>query len=77
MPAFPRTNRGKAGAAVCQPYPTQGPLSHPRAKMDGMTDTSRIAADQNRQIPAWVGTVGPGWRALLDQLFFPLFKSVS
>lgn len=45
--------------------------------MDGMTDTSRIAADQNRQIPAWVGTVGPGWRALLDQLFFPLFKSVS
>jgi hypothetical protein len=30
-PAFPRTNRGKAAAAVCQPDPADSPLSHPRA----------------------------------------------
>lgn len=33
-----------------------------------MTDFSRIPADQDRQIPAWAPTVGPGWTDLLGRL---------
>ncbi len=52
---------------VCQPYPAEGPLSHPHVTMGGMTDTNHVT-DTSRQIPAWVTTVGPGWTELLDQL---------
>lgn len=30
--------------------------------------TTEHAPTAERQIPAWVSTVGPGWAALLDQL---------
>lgn len=36
--------------------------------MDLMTDDTRLTETPDRQIPAWVPTVGPGWTALLDQL---------
>ncbi|WP_157868568.1 hypothetical protein [Streptomyces caatingaensis] len=33
-----------------------------------MDDTRGRFAACDRQIPAWTGTVGPGWASLLDKL---------
>ncbi|MCA1221810.1 hypothetical protein [Streptomyces sp. 8L] len=38
-----------------------------------MGDSRSVPALQGQQIPAWAGTVGPGWAPLLDQLHRDLF----